>query len=301
MFHRAFAVIAFCTAMSAPAYGQSHSVHELAPGVFVWQGDRENREPANCTWVVFKDYVLVIDANFPWGAREILSKIRSTSDKPIRFVAVTHYHSDHTFGSSVFMDAGATIVCTEACGEEIRARNPTGWANWNNPQHSLEGARFEPVTVTFSDRMVFDDGVQRVELIRLGPAHSRGDSVAWLPKQKIVATGDLCVTWAFGNNVGDASADYENWLRALDTMIGWAPATVIPGHGAPGSVEALRNDRSYLMDMLNQVREGKRAGKSADELAKTIDLTRHGTIAHDQDANATSIRAMYRHLAASGQ
>src|SRR5947209_4260332 len=243
MLRRTFAGIAFCITAGSPIYGQSHSVHQLAPGVFVWQGDRDNREPANCTWVVFKDYVLVIDANFPWGAREILSKIKSTTDKPVRFVAVTHYHADHTFGNSIFTDAGATIICTEACGEEIRTRNPAGWANWNNPQHSLEGARLEPATVTFSDRMVFDDGVQRVELIRLGPAHSRGDSVAWLPKQKIVATGDLCVTWAFGNNVGDASADYDNWLRALDTMIAWAPATVIPGHGAPGSMDALRAQR----------------------------------------------------------
>jgi len=293
---RAFAAITFCIAAYSPVFGQSHSVHELAPGVFVWQGDRDNREPANCTWVVFKDYVLVIDANFPWGAREILSKIKSTTDKPIRFVAVTHYHADHTFGSSVFKDAGATIICTDACGEEIWTKNPSGWAKWNNPQHSLEGARFEPATVTFSDRMEFDDGVQRVELIRLGPAHTQGDSVAWLPKQKIVATGDLCVTWAFGNNVGDASADYDNWLHALDTMIDWAPVSVIPGHGAPGSVEALRTERAYLSDMVNHVREGKRMGKSADELAKTIDLSRHGTIAHDQDANASSIRAVYRHL-----
>lgn len=296
MFRRAFACLTLCFAVCGAITAQSHSVHELAPGVFVWQGDRDNREPANCTWVVFKDYVLVIDANFPWGAREIIPKIKSTSEKPIRFVAVTHYHADHTFGSSVFMDAGATIICTEACGEEVRARNPSGWTSWNNPQHSLEGARFEPVTITFSDKMVFDDGVQRVELIKLGPAHSNGDSVAWLPKQKILATGDLCVTWAFGNNVGDASADYDNWLRALNTMISWTPGTVIPGHGAPGSIEALQTQRGYLSDMLTWVREGKKAGKSADDLVQAIDLSRHGTIAHDADANATSIRAMYRHL-----
>src|SRR5438270_3595809 len=124
MVRHSLAALALCVVANGTLFGQSHSVHELAPGVFVSQGDRDNREPANCTWVVFKDYVLVIDANFPWGAREILSKINSTTDKPIRFVAVTHYHADHTFGNSVFMDAGATIICTDACGEEIRAKNP---------------------------------------------------------------------------------------------------------------------------------------------------------------------------------
>jgi len=171
-------------ATAGSAFGQPHSVHQLAPGVYVWQGDRDNREPANCTWVVFKDYVLVVDANFPWGSHEILSKIRSTTDKPVRFVVLTHHHSDHSFGNSVFIDAGASIVSSEPTAEELRATGPQGWANWNNPAHPLEGARFEPSSITFTDRMVFDDGAQRVELIRLGPAHTRGDTVVFLPKQK---------------------------------------------------------------------------------------------------------------------
>lgn len=264
--------------------------------MYVWQGDRDNREPANCTWAVFKNYVLAIDANFPWGAREILSKIRNTTDKPVRFVALTHHHADHSFGDSIFTDAGAVIVSSEATAEEARTTGPQSWANWNNPAHTLEGAHFEAPTITFADRMVFDDGTQRVELIRVGPGHTRGDSVAFLPKQKIVATGDLCVTWNFGNNVGDPGGDYENWLRALDRMISWEPSVVIPGHGAPGSVQALKTQREYLADMLNQVRAGIRAGKSADELVKTIDLRRDGNIANDTEANATSIRAMYRRL-----
>jgi glyoxylase-like metal-dependent hydrolase (beta-lactamase superfamily II) len=262
----------------------------------MWQGDRDNREPANCTWVVFKNFVLVVDANFPWGSREILSKIRGTTDKPIQFVALTHHHGDHSFGNSIFIDAGAAIVSSEPTAEELRSTGPQSWANWNNPEHSLEGARFEASTITFTDRMIFDDGTQRVELIRLGPAHTRGDTVAFLPKQKIVATGDLCVTWAFGNNVADRGADYDNWLRALDTMISWRPETVVPGHGAPGTVQALQTQRAYLADMVTQVRSGIRAGKSADELAKTVDLHAHGTIANDAEANATSVRAMYRRL-----
>jgi len=293
---RAIATL-FCVLASIQgAIGQPHSVRKLAPGVYVWQGDRDNREPANCTWVVFKDYVVVVDANFPWGSREILTKIRETTDKPIRFVALTHHHGDHSFGNSVFSDVEASIVSSEPTAEELRSTGPQSWANWNNPAHTLEGAHFESASITFTDRMAFDDGTQRLELIRLGPAHTKGDTVAFLPKQKIVATGDLCVTWAFGNNVADRGADYDNWLRALDQMTSWQPEIVVPGHGAPDSVQALKMERAYLGDMLNQVRNGIRTGKSADELSKTIDLRSHGTIANDSEANATSIRAMYRHL-----
>src|SRR3954464_5404831 len=132
MLRRNFTGVLLSIAAWNPLYGQSHSVHELAPGVFVWQGDRDNREPANCTWVVFKDYVLVIDANFPWGAREILPRIKATSNKPIRFVFDTHYHSDHTFGNSIFTDNGASIICSEVCAEELRTKGAKGFAGWND-------------------------------------------------------------------------------------------------------------------------------------------------------------------------
>jgi cyclase len=276
----------------------SHGVRELAPGVYEWQGDRDKREPANATWVVFKDYVFLVDANFPWGAREILPAIKSTTDKPIRYVFNTHYHADHSFGDSLFADLGAAIICTEACASEMKTKGAASWTNWNDPQHSLQGAHMQLPAITFSDRLVFDDGTQRVELIRLGPSHSKGDGVAYLPNQKIVATGDLCVTWGFGNNVGDADANYENWLHSLDEMAGWDPKIVVPGHGPVSDRSALLADRDYLTDMLKQVRAGIAAGKTADELASQINLSSHGTIAGDAAANATSVRAMYRHLTA---
>jgi len=73
---------------------------------------------------VFQDYVFVIDANFPWGAREILPEITKTTGKPIRYVFDTHYHSAHTFGNSVFVDAGAAIVCSQDCANELAAKGP---------------------------------------------------------------------------------------------------------------------------------------------------------------------------------
>jgi glyoxylase-like metal-dependent hydrolase (beta-lactamase superfamily II) len=81
----AFAILAWSASDSL------NLVRGLAPGVFVRMGNRDRNQPANSGWVVFHDYVLVIDANFPWGAREILPEIRrTTKNKPIRFVFNTH-------------------------------------------------------------------------------------------------------------------------------------------------------------------------------------------------------------------
>ena len=281
-----------------PLAGQAakHPVRELAPNVYEWQGDREAREPANALWIVFKDYVFLVDANFPWGARELLPAIRNTTDKPVRYVFNTHYHGDHSFGNSVFADLGATIICTDGCATEVGTKGLASWANWKDPNHSLEGAHLQAPGITFSDRLVFDDGTQRVELIKLGPSHSKGDGVAYLPKEKIVATGDLCVTWPYGNNVGDADADYDRWVRALEEMASWGPKMVVPGHGPISDSSALLADRDYLTDMMKQVKGGMEAGKTADELAAQINLSAHGTIATDAAANSASVRAMYRHF-----
>lgn len=199
------------------------------------------------------------------------------------------------------MDAGATIVCSQDCADELRTKGFAGWHNWKDTAHSLAGARFEMPAVTFADKIAFDDGAQRVEITKLGPGHSKGDAVAYLPKQRILLTGDLCVTWNRGNNVADPAADLDNWIRALDQMAKWDVKTVVPGHGGVVEPSKLREQREYLADMLNQVRTGIRAGKTADQVAAEVDLTKHGTFGANAKANADSARAVYRHLKVNTQ
>jgi cyclase len=275
---------AFTTLIFVAARGQNTAVRQLATDVYFWQGDHELKQPANCTWIVFKDYVLVIDANFPGPAREIIGLIRKTTDKPIRFLFDTHWHGDHTGGNGVYVEAGAAIVCSSPCDQELRTKG------------RKVPAPAVPASITFPDRMVFDDGTHRVELTLMGPGHSKGDAVAYLPKERILATGDLSVNWKWGNNVGDPDADYDNWIRALDNMAQWDIRTIVPGHGSLGSVETLRGQRAYLADMQAQVRAGIKAGKQPDQLAKEIDLSKHSSWGVNPEQNASSIRAMYRRL-----
>ncbi len=147
--------------------------------------------------------------------------------------------------------------------------------------------------------MAFDDGERRVELIRVGPGHTIGDAVAYLPKEKILITGDLCVNWTSGNNVGDRDADLENWVRVLDTLAAWEVKTVVPGHGRLGTTDALRGQRAYLADMVAQVRAGIQAGRAAEQLAQEVDLSRHQPWGASPGANAGSVRAVHRRLTGS--
>ena len=104
------------------------------------------------------------------------------------------------------------------------------------------------------------------------------------------------MTWPYGNNVGDADADYNLWVRSLEEIASWGPKIVVPGHGPISDSSALLADRDYLTDMMKQVKGGMEAGKTADELAAQINLSAHGAIAADAAANSASVRAMYKHF-----
>ncbi len=275
---------------------QKPLVKELAPGVYYYFGDELQKKSANCLWVVFKDYVVAIDANYPWGAEEIIQEIRKTTPKPIRYVFNTHYHHDHTFGNAVFVDSGATVVSTKETANEMKTLGQREWdEGWGG--RSMKGYRREFPSLTFDHRLVFDDGEHRVELVKMGPAHTLGDGLAYLPKEKILVTGDLCVNGnPWGNNVADHNADYDRWLTVLDTLASWDINTVVPGHGELGTTATLRNQRTYLADMLTQVRRGIAAGKTKDELVKEIDLSRHPVYGQNKVSSERSVHAMYDKL-----
>src|SRR5437667_7980449 len=160
---RLLTMAVFCSLLLVAFYRNAASegnlVREIAPGVFVRLAEPEKKILANTGWVVFRDYVLVIDANFPWGARAILADLRKTTDKPVRFVFDTHYHGDHAFGNSVWVDAGATILCSRECVAESRAKNPAAWAKGPGTRElSLKSVRLEHRQIGRQHKVVFDAG-----------------------------------------------------------------------------------------------------------------------------------------------
>jgi len=149
--------------------------------------------------------------------------------------------------------------------------------------------------LVFRDAMAIDDGERRLEFIRVGPAHTRGDSVAWLPKERILFTGDLCTTRA-QNNLGDPDADLDAWVQVLDDLARKNPAIVIPGHGVQGTAEALRGQRAFLAEIIKQVRAGIARGATADQLADEIDLKSFKPWSDDEARNRTNIQRAYANL-----
>lgn len=289
-------LLAFVFFCATKINAQSRPVKEIAPGVFYYFGDETKQKSANCTWILFKDYVLAIDANYPWGAEEILQEIKKTTDKPIRFVFNTHYHHDHTFGNANFVDAGATVVSTATTAEEMRTLGQYEWDHGYSPR-DMKGYRREYPTLLFNDTLIFDDSIHRVELIRMGPAHTAGDGVAYLPKEKILVTGDLfAIGIPWGNNVADPHADYDKWIKVLARMESWKPRIIIPGHGEPSTVEQLKDQRLYLSDMLQQVRAGIKAGKSKKELIKQVNLSKHPVYGENTVSIKRSVGDMYDRL-----
>jgi cyclase len=281
--------------MVAPQ-GQTRSVHQLAPGVFTRIGDREARQPANTSWVEFRQFVVVIDANTPWGIRAALPEIKKTTSKPIRYVFDTHYHWDHTQGNSVMADEGVTVVCSQDCASELAVKGKGEWDQMSKRtgEYSLAPYRLQQPSVVFGDFMAIDDGERRLELRRMGPAHTIGDAVAFLPAEGILFTGDLCVNWRSGNNVGDRDADPPHWVQVLNDLARWKVKTVVPGHGEVGTVDTLRAQSAFLDDLWTQVAAGKKAGKSLEQLLKDVSLSRHGDFAADQQQNQAAIRAVFR-------
>ena len=278
------------------AVTQSRSVRQLAPGVFSRQGDTDARQPANTSWIEFRNFVVVIDANTPWGIRAILPEIKKTTSKPVRYVFDTHYHWDHSQGNSVMADEGVTVICSQDCASELSTKGKEEWASGakRTDQYSLTPYRMELPSVVFDNFMAIDDGERRLELRRVGPAHTMGDAVAFLPKEGILFTGDLCVNWRSGNNVGDPDADHQHWAQVLNDMARWNLKTVIPGHGDPGTVDTLKAQSAFLDDLWKQVSAGKKAGKTVDQLMKDVDLSTHGNFAADAQQNQTAIRQVFR-------
>jgi phosphoglycerate dehydrogenase-like enzyme/glyoxylase-like metal-dependent hydrolase (beta-lactamase superfamily II) len=250
-----------------------NEVREIAPGVFFRYSSISPTDPSifggcNNIWVVFEDYVVVIDANFPKEADDVLAAIRKTTSKPVRYVFDTHHHGDHAYGNAVWVKAGASIVAHRKCMEILRTNGPKEFEDAGRPPNGrkdVAGSVLKVPTVTFDDKLVLDDGKQRVEFLFLGHAHTPGDGVAWLPRQQILCTGDACVNGAY-NFMGHS--DSASWIRALERMQGLDVKIVCPGHGLVVGKELLERQKRYFVEMRAAVRQGIDAGKELPDIIK---------------------------------
>ena len=260
---------------STACAAEEPKITKLADGVYFMQVPTEPEFlGCNSGWVVFDDYVLVIDAGFPLSARMVIEEVRKTTDKPIRYVFDTHYHGDHSFGNGVYLDVGATGVAHSLCIRDQRLKDPMAFKANTESKNELErrwvaGAKWKDATIAFDSSIAFDDGKHRVELLFFGQAHTPGDAVAYLPKEKILFTGDACVNGAF-NYMGDG--DSESWIKVLGSFQELDVKTIAPGHGALTDRGLLEKQKQWFVQLREQIGKGIADGKSLDDIKDAIDI-----------------------------
>lgn len=270
-----FIVVASASQDKAISEMKFDEVKEVAPGVFFRYSSISATDPkvpfggSNHAWIIFKDYVVVIDANFPKEAGDVIAAIKKTTSKPIRYVLDTHHHGDHAYGNAVWAREGAKIVANVNCSRLLQTTGPKSWEDASKSRRDIADDTLKQVDMTFDDKFVLEDETQRVEFHYLGHAHTSGDAVAWLPKHKILCTGDACVNGAF-NYMGHASS--ASWIKVLEKMQAFNAKLIVPGHGPLAGSELVGKQKRYFEELRQQVKKAIDNNKKLDEIPATLEM-----------------------------
>jgi cyclase len=196
--------------------------------------------------------VLVVDDKFAQDAPEIMAKIKSVSDKPVRYVLNTHQHGDHTGGNDAMMALGTQILIHKNARDNMVAGKQPGL-----PQ------------ITYADEaQVFLDG-KEVQAHHLGRGHTNGDAVIYFPSERVLHTGDLFVNGSAPFIDYSAHASIVEWDKTLEKALAYDFDTVIPGHGPVAKKADLVKWRQTLGTLRTRVKAAC-AGGVADA-GKRID------------------------------
>ncbi len=236
----------------------SFSSTEIAPGVHFHAA----REGGNLGWVEFESFILVIESGAAAEARAVLEEIRATSSKPVRYVFQTQFRPDDSWADSPFAAEGATRIGQRQGMEEPL---PAARANESGPRPAGPN-RPGPVWL-FDDRLVIEEASRRVELLPLGPGLTRGDAVAWLPDERILFTGGLCVN---GAPRGLDRAYTAKWIDILTELEQWGARAVCPGRGEAGGKELLRAQKDFWTGLRAQVQEGLKNKLSLPQIEERL-------------------------------
>jgi cyclase len=283
-----------------------NDVKEIAPGVFFRYSSISASDltipfgGSNHAWIIFKDYVVVIDANFPKEAADVIADIKKTTKKPIKYVLDTHHHGDHAYGNAVWAKEGARIVASKNTMRLLKVNGPKQWeeaSKGKDGREDLRKSELKQVDIPFDDKYVLDDGTQRVEFLHFGHSHTIGDAVAYLPKHKILCTGDACVNGAF-NYMGHSNS--ASWIKCLDGMAKLEIDIICPGHGKLGRKELLATEKRYFTELRKAVQSGIDANKPLEDITKGLNFPWYkewtGVDVAGPDMNKGNVKHVYDEL-----
>jgi glyoxylase-like metal-dependent hydrolase (beta-lactamase superfamily II) len=218
--------------------------------------------------VVGDDGVMVIDTQAtPVMAQDVIRRIRQVTDKPIKYVVLSHYHAVRVLGASAYEPQ--EIIASQATLEMIRERGRQDmdseigrFPRLFRSVESIPGLTWP--TITFDRELTVWMGTLEVRISHLGAGHTRGDSIVWLPSQKVLFSGDL-VEYNAGIYTGDAQL--AEWPATLDRLTALAPERLVPGRGpamltAADCLKAISYTREFVSALYSCAREGVAAGKN---------------------------------------
>jgi glyoxylase-like metal-dependent hydrolase (beta-lactamase superfamily II) len=289
--------------------GSAYKFERIDDGVYYATVTRPGLGSNNVVVVNDADVLIVDSGTSPAAARAFVDDVKKLTDKPIRYVVNTHWHYDHTAGNQIF-GPEVQIIATDYLYQmlattDVLHREPFVTSQVTtlsaridnlNKQIAAEGneqqkavlqkdladaerlrqnnseIKVTPPNVHYSTKMVLNRGGREIDLLFLGRGHTGGDTVVYLPKERIVCTGDLMESrLAY---MGDAF--FSEWITTLEELKKLDFAVDLPGHGVPFTNKTLITAyQAYLTDLVNQVTKLKSEGVSPDDAAKRVDLTAH--------------------------
>jgi glyoxylase-like metal-dependent hydrolase (beta-lactamase superfamily II) len=273
--HRIRAVALAALAIAATrSDGKLETIERILPGVWFRQGDLEHKGHSNNIVIEMRDYLVVVDANYPSGAKALMADLKRVSSKPVRYVFDTHHHGDHAYANALWTRAGAITIAHRAVDEEMRRHEPARWMAdaARRPDVAEVGLpTAEPPQLTFGDRgFALDDGTRRIEFHHFGTAHTRGDGFVYLPKEQVLCTGDAVVNGPH-NGFGDGSA--ENWPNVVRRARQLKVKHVLPAHGPAGGPEILEGEERFLTEIYSTIKSRIAQGAKLDDLVGKLKLS----------------------------
>jgi glyoxylase-like metal-dependent hydrolase (beta-lactamase superfamily II) len=193
--------------------------------------------------IIGDKFIMVSDATAtPSMARDLIARIRSVSDKPIKYVLLTHYHAVRVLGASAYAAEGATeVIASQGTYELIVERGKEDmqsemerFPRLFRDAESVPGLTWP--TLVIDGKLTVDLGGVKVQIWHPGPGHTRGDTIAWVEEEKVLFSGDL-VEYEAGVYTGDAQL--EEWPATLEALRALRAEAIVPGRG-----EAMKGNAS---------------------------------------------------------
>lgn len=246
---------------------------KLGEGAYAYTAEGD----PNTGVIIGDEGVMVIDTQAtPHMAQDVVRRIREVTDKPVKYVLLTHYHAVRVLGAAAYQ--AENIIASRLTYEMIAERGQQDWkSEFERFPRLFEGHETIPgltwPDIVFDGRLTVDLGNRPVEIRSPGKGHTQGDTIAWLPDQKILYSGDLV---EFGATPYTGDAHLTDWPATLDALRALQPEKLVPGRGdaltTPALCEkAMTETQAFVTDLFEAAKESRRLGRS---LKQSFDATK---------------------------